>query len=65
MRVTVVSATSSWKVIFTGTFSVGTVAAAGIDCAPRGMPAKYFSTSERACAVVTSPARTSTALFGP
>jgi len=40
-------------------------AAAGVFTGPDLMAPKYFSTSGRASAGVISPARTSTALFGP
>ena len=61
----VVVATASVMVTVLAAASVGTLAIAGWLTGPRPMSPKYFSTSGRASAAVTSPASTSTALFGP
>ena len=60
-----VLATRSFITSTTGAGRVGTDAAAGLFTGPRGMSPKCFSTSGRASAAETSPAITSTALFGP
>ena len=60
-----VVATWSFSVSDLADGSVGTAAAAGTFCGPRGMPPKYFVVSAFAVARSMSPASTSTALFGP